>query len=205
MNFDFIEFLNFNERPLRAKFNFMKAWNDLDAYKNDKEGLRNYLKKWRARVEFVEPIERNEVFVSGEFWQDEVSIVLRIHSTNFNKFRFSNIKWNRFKNTFISVLAHEMIHMMQAQRRYGLTGRVLKYTRTETEDVNEARAYLSESDEISAYAHDIVYNMRCDGVPMQETSTYDYYMKPFDHKFDDPAPRKMVKEVFRWLDRYDKL
>jgi hypothetical protein len=55
LTFDFVDMLNFEERPFRAKFVPAKVWDDLDAYKNDSEVLKNYFKKWRTRVVFLDP------------------------------------------------------------------------------------------------------------------------------------------------------
>ena len=43
-NYDWMELLNFYERPFRAKLTPAKVWNDLDRYKNDPIGLTNYAK-----------------------------------------------------------------------------------------------------------------------------------------------------------------
>ena len=61
-NFDWMEMLNFYERPFRAKLIPAKVWRDLDEYRNDSTGLSNYFKKWRTKIEFRPPPKKSEVW-----------------------------------------------------------------------------------------------------------------------------------------------
>jgi hypothetical protein len=45
-DYDWMELLNFHERPFRAKLIPSKVWVDLDTYRNDQVGLGNYVKKY---------------------------------------------------------------------------------------------------------------------------------------------------------------
>ena len=53
-NYDWMDMLNFYERPFRASFVPAKVWQDLDNYINDEVGLANYFKKWRTKIEWRE-------------------------------------------------------------------------------------------------------------------------------------------------------
>ena len=72
LDFDFVEFLNFEDRPFRAKFIPAKVWNDLDNYKNDAIGLRNYFKKWRFSIVWhSEKKPTQSISVGGGYYPDK--------------------------------------------------------------------------------------------------------------------------------------
>ena len=72
LDFDFIEFLGFLERPFRAKFIPAKVWDDLDRYKNDATGLKNYFKKWRFRIAFhKEKKPTKRISIGGGYYTEE--------------------------------------------------------------------------------------------------------------------------------------
>ena len=117
LNFDFIEFLGFLERPFRAKFIPSKVWDDLDQYKNDATGLRNYFKKWRFRIEFhkeKKPCKR--ISIGGGYYTEMEYCELDIWTspdTTYDKFKFTDTTWNRFKYRVIQVMMHEFVHFRQ--------------------------------------------------------------------------------------------
>jgi len=218
MKFDFIEFLPFYERPFRAKFIPAKIWKDLDHYKNDFEGLSNYCKKWRTSVQFAKR-GKSKVFdeyiaVGGEYHSDDKRIIAFIHEPKFNKFKFTSKTWNVFKFKFIQLLMHELIHFMQFERRYGEYGKYyMSYRKTGKKKNDDERKYLSNFDEIQAYAHCIVLDLKfyrpnksakdlsIKGYCLSKT--FSYYLKTFnrDHK-NNAALNKVLQQVVKWERKY---
>jgi hypothetical protein len=158
INFDFIEFLSFKERPFRAHFIPAKIWNDLDNYKNDATGLRNYFKKWRFRINWhTETKPTKSIAVGGGYWTDKQYSELDIWTspdTDFNHYKFTEASWNRFKYRVIQVAMHELIHCKQY---YGkdedYCASKVYYARTGIKRIDDTREYHAGRDEIEAYAH----------------------------------------------------
>jgi len=98
-----------------------------------------------------------------------------------------------------------LIHMAQYDRRGGDDAKSFRYVVTGKEDLDMFRQYLSNADEISAYAHDVFFESKSFGIPWQETITYETFSGYFDNDFSNPAMRKVVKEIIRWQERYEKV
>lgn len=155
LSFDFIDMLNFEERPFRAKFIPAKIWDELDAYKNDSVGLRNYFRKWRTRIEFKKPKkETTYIAVGGWYLVDKGSSVVELWTENYDKRKFTNGTWNRLKFKMIQVLMHELIHCRQYLGKHeDYVASTVKYYRTGNKRLDDNRHYHSGRDEIEAYAH----------------------------------------------------
>jgi hypothetical protein len=158
LDFDFIEFLNFEERPFRAKFNPSKVWDDLDKYKNDATGLRNYFKKWRFRITWhTEKKPTKSIAVGGGYYTDDEFSELDIWTSpdsSYSKYVFTDTSWNRFKYRVIQVCMHEFIHCKQYYGRSDeYCASKVYYSKTGIEKVDSNRDYHAGRDEIEAYAH----------------------------------------------------
>jgi len=158
LDFDFVDMLNFEDRPFRAKFNPAKIWNDLDSYKNDATGLRNYFKKWRFSIVFhKEKKPTKTISVGGGYYTDEGRSELDIWNSpdcNFNKHKFTDSSWARFKFRVIQVSMHELIHCKQyygKPEEYAATK--VYYSKTGIQRIDDNRDYHAGRDEIEAYAH----------------------------------------------------
>jgi hypothetical protein len=165
LRFDFIEMLNFAERPFRATFIPGKIWDDLDAYKNDSIGLRNYFRKWKCKVTFKQPNKQNRdgryIPVGGFYLPDQNSVELDIYTTNYDKFEFTNLSWNRLKFKMIQVMMHELIHCRQYMGKHeDFAASVVKFHKTGVSKIDENRHYHSGRDEIEAYAHCIYLDFK---------------------------------------------
>lgn len=158
LDFDFIDFLNFDEKPFRAKFNPSKVWDDLDQYKNDATGLKNYFKKWRFSIKFhKEKKPTTRISVGGGYYTDEERSELDIWTspdTSYDKYKFTDSSWARFKFRVIQVTMHELIHCRQyyGKHEFFTKGRV-NYKETGIKKIDDNREYHSGKDEIEAYAH----------------------------------------------------
>lgn len=158
LNVDFIDMLNFEDRPFRAKFIPARIWEDLDKYKNDATGLRNYFKKWRFRINFFQEKKPTKgIAVGGGYFLEEEYSELDIWvspDTTFKKYKFTDRSWDRFKFRVIQVSMHELIHCRQY---YGkpeeYCQRKVRYKKSGIRKLDMNRDYHSGRDEIEAYAH----------------------------------------------------
>ena len=218
-----MDMLNFYERPFRAKLIPAKIWRDLDEYENDSAGLSNYFKKWRTRIEFREPPKKTKVWqkyvaVGGEYAPDERQCAIQIYTVNFDKHEFTQKTWDKFKYRVIQTLMHEMIHFMQYDRRYDESSNyVVPYKRVGHSLKDAERRYLSEFDEIQAYAHCVYldFKMKKPNVPIdvllsrckkhRDSSTLHYFLKTFGYDFkNNISPQKIIQQVGKWDRKYLK-
>lgn len=163
LTFDFIDMLDFEERPFRAKFIPAKVWDDLDMYRNDTIGLKNYFKKWKTKVVFKRPKKEGKYIpVGGWYYPDEDRCVLEVYTLNYDKFQFTDNSWNRLKYKLMQVVMHEFIHQRQYDGRdeYWESSKV-RFHRTGIKRVDDNRHYHSDRGEIEAYAHCIFLEYKC--------------------------------------------
>jgi hypothetical protein len=156
LNLDFIDLLNFIERPCRAKFVPAKVWTDLDKYRDRGESLRNYFKKWKTRVVFRRDKKAQEfVLVGGEYDYDDDYMELQIYTSgHISDFTFTDETWDRFKYKLIQTLMHEFIHYMQFTNRDDpYRNYTVSWRRSGKQKLDVDREYYSSIDEIQAYAH----------------------------------------------------
>jgi len=214
LTFDFIEFLPFNKRPFKARLIPAQIWIDLDRYKDNIYGLRDYCKKWKTRVHFlVEP----DIHISGEYDSVDNQCTLFVFSPKFPHLKFCSdtVTWKEFKYEFIQTLMHEIIHFMQYSNKDENGNTIVySYRLSGNKEIDDEREYYSEQGEIQAYAHCIFldykshYNepiinllSRCNIT--RESYTFSGILNIFDNKFaDNYALHKLVKEVMRWEDKY---
>lgn len=223
IDFDFIDILPFHRRPFRAKFIPSKVWCDLDEYENDSVGLSNYLKKWRTRIEWRPAPSKANVYkeyvaLGGEYSPDERQITLHIYSPNFDKHSFSVKSWDKFKYRLIQTQMHEMIHFMQYDRRYDQwSNYVVPYKRVGVKKIDSEREYLSEFDEIQAYAHCCFIDLKCRRPKMdmdyllnnckvrRDSPTLHYFLKTFNYDFkNNHATQKIVQQIGKWDRKYSR-
>jgi hypothetical protein len=126
--------------------------------------------------------------------------------------------WDDFKFLFTQVLQHELIHRYQFLQRdksdieYEIPTPA-DYRLFDSISIEEEREYLTDSDEIDAYAHDIAMEIlyyyphknpvdvlrRIDKV--RKVWTYSYYKKTFRNLPSEWAivKRKILKKAFLWI------
>lgn len=222
-NSDWMDILNFYERPFRAKLVPAKVWKDLDRYKNDQEGLSNYMRKWRTCLLFVPPPAKSKLWqkyvaVGGEYAPDERQITLHLYASNFNKHPFTEETWKTFKYRLIATLMHELIHFMQFHRRDdNWSNYVVPYKKIGVAKKDAERAYLSEFDEIQAYAHCVYLDFKTfrPNVPIddllnrckkhRDSKTLHYFLKTFNYDFrNNVSPQKIVQQIAKWDRKYSR-
>ena len=224
LDYDWIETLNFHERPFRAKFIPAKIWNDLDNYRNDSKGLANYFKKWRTKIMFRKEKSKAKCYltyvaIGGEYDPETRQPGIHIYTDYFDKFPFTDITWDKFKYRLIQIQMHELIHFMQFDRRDGeWSGYVLPYKTVKQRRKNEERKYLSEFDEIQAYAHCILLDYRNNkpNIPTEvlisrsnrcrsDSKNMNYVLRTFNYDYrNNHAIPKIMQQVMKWDRKYKK-
>lgn len=226
LNFDWIEILNFYERPFRAKLIPSKIWKDLDEYENDSKGLSNYFKKWRTKIEWRPKPSNAKVFdthvaIGGEYAPEERRCAIQIYTLEFDTFKFTQKTWDAFKYRTIQTLMHELIHLMQYDRRNDLNPSiVVPYKKVGILRKDAERRYLSEFDEIQAYANCVYLDFKSNKPNLsistllsrvktnarQDSKTLHYFLKTFDYDFrNNISPRKIVEHIGKWERKYHRI
>ena len=220
-NSDWMELLNFYERPFRAKLVPAKVWKDLDTCRNDSKALVNYVKKWRCKIQWNLEKSNSKLYdtyvaVGGEYDPEKRQCILIIHTTYFDGFPFTDKSWDAFKYRLIQTLMHELIHFMQFHRRDDeWSNYVVPYKKIGIEKKDAERAYLSEFDEIQAYAHCVYLDFKTyrPNVPIddllnrckkhRDSKTLHYFLKTFNYDFrNNVSPQKIVQQIAKWDRKY---
>jgi hypothetical protein len=219
-----MEILNFYEPPFRAKLIPSKVWRDLDRYRNDSVGLANFCKKWRTKVEWKNPPSKAKMYdtyaaIGGEYDPENRQIVMMIYTANFDKHKFTQVSWDKFKYRFIQTLMHEIIHFMQFHRRADQwSNYVLPHKKIGHAKKDEERRYLSEFDEIQAYAHCCyldfkTYRPNVDIETLLGRAHYSNDSKTlrwilrtfnFDYKNNHAIP-KLMQQIIKWDRKYQRV
>lgn len=219
LDFDFMQMLNFEELPFRAKFIPSKVWEDLDKYENDATGLRNYFKKWRFSIVWHhEKKYTKRISVGGGYYTDEGRSELDIYTspdTDFNRYKFTQATWNRFKFRVIQVAMHELIHCKQYYGKpdeYCATK--VYYARTGIKRIDENRDYHAGRDEIDAYAHCVYldFKMKKPTIPVADLIRYAGTYKVSKNlsgiqklfqtdKYNEVVPL-LLRKILKWERKY---
>jgi hypothetical protein len=222
--FDWVDLLNFNERPFRAKLIPSKVWEDLDNYIHDPVGLANYFRKWRTKIEWKTQKSKAKIFqtyvaIGGEYDPEKRQCILIIYTLDFDKFNFTAESWDKFKFRLLQTLMHEMIHFMQFDRRDDeWSTYVVPYKKVGNRKKDAEREYLSEFDEIQAYAHCVYLDLKMRRPRVEindllnryktkrDSSTLHYFLKTFDYDIkNNPATQKIIQQVGKWDRKYKRM
>lgn len=222
--FDWMDLLNFHERPFRAKLIPAKVWEDLDNYRNDSVGLSNYFKKWRTKLNWKPVPSKAKMYetylaVGGEYSPDDRQIELHIYTLNFDKFPFTDKTWDKFKYKLLQVEMHELIHFMQYDRRGNeWSNYIVPYKKVGTAKVDRERKYLSEFDEIQAYAHCVFLDFKTKrpntdvdtllsrSKTHRDSPTLNYFLKTFNYDYrNNAAIPKIMQQIGKWERKYKRL
>jgi hypothetical protein len=115
--------------------------------------------------------------------------------------------WDLFVNRLADSLAHELIHMYQARSRNFL---FVEHRQHRTIALDENLVYLSDPDEIDAYAHNIATELREHPNPLSKilnpsaVSVNDSinlwaYIQAFSKDLNNPVVKKLLKKVYKNL------
>lgn len=222
-NYDWMEMLNWRERPFRATFVPSKVWKDLDNYRNDGKGLSNYFKKWRTKIEFRPEKSKAKIYdvkiaCGGEYDPQTRQCAIHIYTDHYDTFKFTENSWIKFKFRLMQIVMHELIHFMQFDRRNDeWSGYVLPFKKHKRAKNNEERKYLSEFDEIQAYAHCILLDFKCLKPTMsletlinrakhsRDSRTLRYILRVFDFDYrNNHAIPKLMTQIAKWDRKYSR-
>lgn len=217
LNLDYVEFLNFEERPFKAKLNPAKLWVKLDECRYDKRKLVNLLKPYKTRVATTQKNTfGHAVAVGGYFYYDPNFIeVILVESGGavFGKTKFKDKRWEGIKFRIIQTLVHELIHFRQHMHRdKDKDTKHHKFPEHHSNTVNELREYYSSYDEIQTQAHDILWEMFSLNITdvsgtlarlrAKRPKPLKNIEKAFDYNYDAPQMRHLVREILRWERKY---
>lgn len=222
-NYDWMELLNFYERPFRAKLVPAKVWEDLDRYKNDSKGLSNYFRKWRTKIEFRKETSKAKKYLTylacgGAYDPEKRQCEIHIYTNNFDGFKFTVKSWDKFKYRLIQILMHEIIHFMQFDRRDDQwSNYVVPFKKVVHQKKNEERRYLSEFDEIQAYAHCIYLDFKTfkpnytieqllkRARHHTDSKTLRYFLSTFNYEYrSNVAIQKLMQQIVKWDRKYTR-
>ena len=220
-NYDWMELLNFYERPFRAKLIPAKVWKDLDRYRGDSVGLVNYCKKWRCKIEWREKPSTAKTYesyvaIGGEYDAETRQVIMQLYTLKFDSHHFTPESWEKFKYRFIQTLQHELIHFMQYDRRADQwSNYVLPHKKIGHDKKDAERRYLSEFDEIQAYAHCVYLDFKTykPNISIEEligrakrkrdSKTLHYILKTFNYDFkNNHAIPKLMQQILKWDRKY---
>lgn len=223
-NFNWMEMLNFYELPFRASFVPAKVWRDLDNYVNDEVGLANYFKKWRTKIVWKREKSKAKMYeryiaIGGEYDGETRQCIIIIYTDKFQSFKFDQENWDRFKFKLMQVQMHELIHFMQYDRRGDeCSNYILPYKKDKNSKRKDAeRRYLSEFDEIQAYAHCVYLDFKLTRptIPVntlisrsrkrRDSRTLCYILSTFNYDYrNNHAIPKLMQQIMKWDRKYKK-
>lgn len=126
------------------------------AHKQIVEEVQLHIRPFGAKVEvnWIPELDSNEISLSGLFDSErkrQPICVTLLFSSKSEDYTWNEKSRHRFMFELGQVLQHEMIHKSQNEHRLGgETG-----FNVEQDKISQQRTYLSNKDEIGAYAHDI--------------------------------------------------
>lgn len=170
-----------------------------------------YIFKYELRSEY----RKGDFSVSGlyDIVKDKKYIIL-----NFPKsctlFDVTEQNWQIFKFAISQVCQHETIHQLQWRRRGPDSDRKppVEFCSEDMKDM-ESKEYLSDVDEIDAYAHDIAMEIKYfypNKNPEQILSninrykklwSYSYYRHTFQNSEWSNIQNRLLKKTYQWLPR----
>lgn len=168
---------------------------------------------FKFKFETYSEYGKDDYSVSGIYDSDEDNryIILNF-SSNCKYFTLKPEKWREFKFAVSQVCQHETIHQSQWSFRDASKWEKEPYEfRNKEVSVEEDQIYLSDLDEIDAYAHDIAMEIKFfypkkDPYKVLKTAnrhrklwSYRYYRDTFKGEDWSEIKHRLLKKTFRWL------
>ena len=165
------------------------------------EQCRRVLKRFGIRVDhsYCENLSGYEFSVSGHYDSSRIRmpIQLWLHFSleHGARFKWTEVRRNEFLFKVSQVCQHELIHKCQAQYRDGLLG----YSDDD---------YLTNKDEIGAYAHDIMMELKQQRgrwnilrqIGRYNVPSYNIYKNAFYGQDWHKVKHRLLKQVFKWME-----
>lgn len=202
-----------NEILESNKVELFKATTQREFNKTLRKNFKHYGLQCRT---FRRTMPRADFYMGGLYAFDRDTIHLQIIISN--KVDVVPIKecWAEFKFLFSQTLQHEMLHRHQWFMRgddfeYDDMG-AIDHRYFENLDIEEERGYLSDTDEIDSYSHDIAMEIKFyyphkNPIDVLRTIdkkrkvwSYSYYKRTFkDVPEWSQIKRKLLKKTYLWL------
>lgn len=199
------ELLDKNKDKLTGTISYRAFVSRLKSVFNDDSLLFKYQK--------YDAINIDDYSISGIFDMNKNKRYVVMHfSDQSDKIILNRMDYTHFKFLISQAIQHETIHRDQWQLRPPVDGPVsvdLRDTRSTNE---QEREYLSDIDEIDAYAHDIVLEMiyYYPGVnlfellkqisKLKKIDTFKYYQRTFKNcKYWNDIKKLLLTKTYRWI------
>lgn len=171
--------------------------------------------RFRINVLHTEAVEVdvNDVGINGYYDADDdeqckiaIEVVL-ITNPNSKFILFDQEKYNAFAINLADVLAHELLHMRQYRARDFIP---IDHCPNKYVDLEEELLYLSNPDEIDAYAYNIADELRVHPDPIKKLSNLKEitlqdsinlwaYLNAFSYDFNSPTIKRLLKKIYKYL------
>lgn len=174
------------------------------------EECRRVLKRFGVRVElsYSDKLNGYEFEVSGHYdssrMRQPINLVVYFSLEHGARFRWTGTRVNEFRFKVSQVLQHELIHKCQAQYRLeGELGYPACFDKNKQEQL-----YLANKDEIGAYAHDIMMELKQQKgrwtilrqIGRYNVPSYNIYKQAFGSKDWHKVKHRLLKQVFKWME-----
>jgi hypothetical protein len=169
---------------------------------------------FKFRYETYEDYGKDDYSVSGLYDMDtDIRYVMLNFPSSYKYFNLDEQRWREFKFSVSQVCQHEAIHQCQWSFREDTDYEKspLEFRNRDDEPLTEVQEYLSDPDEIEAYAHDIAMEIRFyypKKNPYEvlksignkkKVWSYVYYKKTFKGEDWSLIKKHLLKKTFRWL------
>ena len=170
-------------------------------------------KDLKFKFETFEDFNKDTYNVSGLYdMHNDVRYICFNFSSLIKTININNQKWEEFKFQTSQVIQHETIHKYQWQTRdVNFESEKVDFRSLVVENDEEERSYLSDVDEIDAYAHDIAmelkhyYPRKNPYVILNKISktrkvpSYTYYTKTFKNCEWQKIRKKLIQKTYKWI------
>lgn len=171
--------------------------------------LKVALKPFGVRIDhsYSDKLNGYEFGVSGHYdgsrIRQPIKLVVFFSLDHGAKYHWTESRQKAFCFKVSQVLQHELIHKCQAQYRDGDTGYQVAIDRRYQEEL-----YLSNKDEIGAYAHDIMMELKQQKhgwnilrqIGRYRIPSYNIYKNAFRQQDWHKIKNRLLKQVFKWME-----
>lgn len=167
----------------------------------------------KFKLEYNKDFKKRDYAISGVYNTNTDKINVIIHFTPKHELFCINDKmWNEFKFTISQTCQHELIHRYQTiSRENVLDGNDPVEIKFASEKLLEEKKYLSDLDEIEAYAHDLAmeikhyypkkspYDVLRNIDRHKKLWSYFYYKRTFQTENWIKIRKRLLKKAFMWI------
>lgn len=176
--------------------------------------IKKMFRKYDVKVVEIRDVLDEYFAFGGEYDVEEnyISITAYVPRSKKDTFRLNKSDWENFKFTLMQTLHHELVHQYQYVMREDLTW--IRHYKIEAKGPMcklEDRVYLSDKDEVDAYAHDLALEIKYyyPNKKLSEVfknikrkkclSTYNLYNTAFRYTDWFNIRKVLLKKTYKWL------